>query len=61
VQYVISEKQFFRHPQVRSAIAQQGVYAVSFGTVSTVAWPDLDSGSFLVGQFSPSELAAMRL
>lgn len=61
VQYVVSEKQFFRHPQVRRAIAEQGVYAVSTGTVSTIAWPDLDSGSFLVGEFSATELAAMRL
>lgn len=61
VQYVVSEKQFFRHPQVRRAIAQQGIYAATSGRVSTVAWPDLDSGSFLVGEFSPSELTAMRL
>ena len=61
IQYVVSEKQFFRHPQVRRAIAEQGLYVASTGTVSTIAWPDLDSGSFLVGEFSASELAAMRL
>ena len=61
VQYVISEAHFFRHAQVRRAIAEQGVYAVSEGNVSTVAWADQDSGSFLVGEFSASELAAMRL
>jgi anti-sigma factor RsiW len=61
IQYVVSEKQFFRHPQVRRAIAQQGLYAASNGSATTVAWPDLDSGSFLVGQFTAAELAAMRL
>jgi len=61
VQYVISERHFFRNPQVREAIADQGLYAVSEGAVSTIAWADLDSASFLVGEFSPSELAAMRL
>ena len=60
VQYVVSEKVFFRQPQVRRAIAQQGIYAVTEGTVSTIAWPDTDSGSFLVGEFSASELADMR-
>ncbi|MEO8201754.1 MAG: hypothetical protein ABI679_14590, partial [Gemmatimonadota bacterium] len=61
IQYVISEKQFFRHPQVRRAIAQQGLYAVSNGSITTIAWPGVDSGSFLVGEFSAAELAAMRL
>lgn len=61
IQYVVSEKHFFRHPQVRSAIARQGLYAASNGSATTVAWPDLDSGSFLVGQFTAAELAAMRL
>jgi anti-sigma factor (TIGR02949 family) len=61
VQYIISEAHFFRHARVRRAIAEQGVYAVSEGNVSTVAWADQDSGSFLVGEFSASELAAMRL
>jgi hypothetical protein len=61
IQYVVSEREFFRHPQVRQAIAKQGLYAVGTGTVTTVAWPDKDSGSFLVGEFSASDLAAMRL
>jgi anti-sigma factor RsiW len=61
IQYVVSEKQFFRNPQVRQAIAEQGMYAGTAGGVSTVAWADLDSGSFLVGEFSAKELAEMRL
>jgi anti-sigma factor RsiW len=61
IQYIVSEQQFFRHPQVRRAVAQQGVYASTNGSITTVAWPNLDSGSFLVGQFTAAELAAMRL
>jgi anti-sigma factor RsiW len=61
IQYVVSEQQFFRHPEMREAIVRQGVYAVSRGELSAVAWPDRESGSFLVGEFSPSELVAMRL
>lgn len=60
VQYVISEKQFFRQAQVRHAIASQGVYATAAGPLTTVAWPGTDNGSFLVGEFSASDLVAMR-
>jgi hypothetical protein len=61
VQYVVSERAFFRQPRLRQAIASSGLYAAGFGKVNTIAWPDLDSGSFLVGEFTPAELAAMRL
>jgi hypothetical protein len=61
VQYVVSERAFFRHPRLRQAIASSGLYAAGFGKVNTIAWPDIDSGSFLVGEFTPAELAAMRL
>jgi anti-sigma factor RsiW len=60
IQYVISEKQFFRQPQVRHAIARQGVYATAAGPLTTIAWPGSDNGSFLVGEFSASDLVAMR-
>jgi anti-sigma factor RsiW len=61
VQYVVSERAFFRQPRLRQAIASSGLYAAGFGKVNTIAWPDIDSGSFLVGEFTPAELAAMRL
>ena len=60
MQYVVSEKQFFRQPQVRNAIASQGVYATAAGSLTTVAWPGTDNGSYLVGEFSASDLVAMR-
>jgi anti-sigma factor RsiW len=61
VQYVVSERAFFRQPRLRHAIASSGLYAAGFGKVNAIAWPDVDSGSFLVGEFTPAELAAMRL
>lgn len=60
MQYVVSERQFFRQPQVRHAIASQGVYATAAGPLTTVAWPGTDNGSFLVGEFSASDLVGMR-
>jgi len=60
MQYVVSERQFFRQPQVRKAIASQGVYAAATGPVTTIAWPGTDNGSYLVGEFSASDLVAMR-
>ena len=61
VQYVVSQRVFFRQARMREAIASAGLYATGTGRVNTVAWPDRDSGSFLVGEFPASELAAMRL
>jgi anti-sigma factor RsiW len=61
VQYVIPEHLFFRPPRVREAIASEGVYATGEGDIHAVAWPGTDNGSFLVGEFPASVLAAMRL
>ena len=60
MQYVVSEKQFFRQPQVRNAIASQGVYATAAGSLTTIACPGTDNGSYLVGEFTASDLVAMR-
>jgi anti-sigma factor RsiW len=61
VQYVIPEHAFFRQPRVRHAIAQSGLYAAGEGKIHAVGWPGSDNGSFLVGEFTASELAAMRM
>ncbi len=61
VQYVIPEHVFFRPPRVRQAIAAAGLYAAGQGKVHAIAWPGTDNGSFLVGEFTAAELAAMRL
>lgn len=61
VQYVVPEHVFFRPPRVRHAIATSGLYAAGEGKINTVGWPGTDNGSFLVGEFTAAELAAMRL
>ena len=60
VQYVVPEHVFFRPPRVRQAIAASGLYAAGEGKVHAVGWPGRDNGSFLVGEFTAPELAAMR-
>ncbi|MFL5495269.1 MAG: anti-sigma factor family protein [Gemmatimonadales bacterium] len=61
VQYVVPEHVFFRPPRVRQAIATSGLYAAGEGKIHAVGWPGTDNGSFLVGEFTAAELAAMRL
>ena len=60
VQYVVPEHIFFRQPRVRQAIAASGLYAAGEGKIHAVGWPGRDNGSFLVGEFTAPELAAMR-
>ena len=60
VQYVVPEHIFFRPPRVRQAIAASGLYAAGEGKIHAVGWPGRDNGSFLVGEFTAPELAAMR-
>jgi anti-sigma factor RsiW len=61
VQYVVPEHVFFRPARVRQAIAAAGVYAAREGKIHAVGWPGTDNGSFLVGEFTAAELAAMRM
>ncbi len=61
VQYVVPEHVFFRPPRVRQAIAASGLYAAGEGKIHAVGWPGTDNGSFLVGEFTAAELAAMRM
>jgi anti-sigma factor RsiW len=61
VQYVVPEHAFFRPPRVRQAIAASGLYAAGEGKIHAVGWPGTDNGSFLVGEFTAAELAAMRM
>ena len=60
VQYVVPEHGFFRPARVRQAVAASGLYAVGEGKIHAVGWPGRDNGSFLVGEFTAPELAAMR-
>jgi hypothetical protein len=61
VQYVVPEHVFFGPPRVRQAIAASGLYAAGEGKIHTVGWPGSDNGSFLVGEFTAADLAAMRM
>jgi anti-sigma factor RsiW len=61
VQYVVPEHVFFSPPRVRQAIAAFGLYAAGEGKIHAVGWPGTDNGSFLVGEFTAAELAAMRM
>jgi anti-sigma factor RsiW len=61
LQYVVPEHVFFRPPRVRQAIAEAGLYAAGEGKIHAVGWPGRDNGSFLVGEFTAPELAAMRM
>jgi anti-sigma factor RsiW len=61
VQYVVPEHVFFRPPRVRQAVATSGLYAAGEGKLHAVGWPGRDNGSFLVGEFTAAELAAMRM
>jgi anti-sigma factor RsiW len=61
IQYVVPEHVFFRPARVRQAIATSGLYAAGHGKIHAVGWPGTDNGSFLVGEFTAAELAAMRM
>ena len=60
VQYVVSEALFFAPPEVREAVASEGRYAVSVGRQGVIAWPRAQSGSILIGDLPPSQLAELR-
>ena len=60
VQYVVSEALFFAPAEVREAVASEGRYAVSVGRQGVIAWPRAQSGSILIGDLPPSELAELR-
>jgi len=59
VQYTVPERLFFRQARVRDAVARGALYAVRRGQLSAVAWPNKGSGSILIGNASPLELATL--
>jgi len=61
VQYIVSESLFFRQANVRAAVARGGRYIVSDGSQSVIAWPQARSGSLLIGDLPPEDLAALIL
>jgi anti-sigma factor RsiW len=54
VQYLVAEDAFFRHPAVRSAVADRHLLTATERGRSLVAWPGTTTGTILVGDV-PSE------
>jgi anti-sigma factor RsiW len=54
VQYLVAEDAFFRHPAVRTAVADRHLLTAADGARSLVAWPGTSTGTVLVGDV-PSE------
>lgn len=49
VQYLVAEDAFFRHPAVRTAVADRHVLTAADGARALVAWPGTETGTVLVG------------
>lgn len=58
VQYLVSQKLFFRQNSVRQAVHDFGRYSASLGHDSVVAWPGKHQGSILIGAMPPNRLIA---
>jgi anti-sigma factor RsiW len=54
VQYLVAEDAFFRHPAVRTAVADRHLLTATDGERRLVAWPGSSAGTVLVGDV-PSE------
>jgi hypothetical protein len=54
VQYLVAEDAFFRHPAVRTAVADRYLLTATDGGRALVAWPGTSTGTVLVGDV-PSE------
>ena len=54
VQYLVAEDAFFRHPAVRTAVADRHLLTATEGGRALVAWPGTSTGTVLVGDV-PSE------
>jgi hypothetical protein len=49
VQYLVAEDAFFRHPAVRTAVADRHLLTAADGARALVAWPGTSTGTVLVG------------
>ena len=56
VQYLVAEDAFFRHPAVRSAVADRHLLTASEDGRSIVAWPGATTGTVLVGDVPAQRL-----
>lgn len=56
VQYVVSERLFFRQPAVREAVARAGFFQTAEGAQGVIAWPQAGSGSIVVADVPALQL-----
>jgi anti-sigma factor RsiW len=49
VQYLVAEDAFFRHPAIRSAVADRHLLTAAERGRAIVAWPGMSTGTILVG------------
>ena len=61
LEYLVAEPVFFRHPAVRAPIAAGATITAKAGSQGIVAWAAPESGAFLIGDVSPTELMALRV
>lgn len=60
VQYVVSEQVLFRPSAVRRVFAAGHPLGAVDGAQGLLAWPARESGEFLIGEATPSQLASLR-
>jgi anti-sigma factor RsiW len=61
LEYLVAEPVFFRHPGVRAPIAAGATITANAGAQGMVAWAAPESGAFLIGDVTPTELMALRV
>lgn len=57
LQYLVEEKRFFQHRDVRQAVTNGRLLVASEGEQGIVAWPAASAGSLLVGDLEAERLA----
>jgi len=60
LQYVVSEQVLFRPSEVRRVFAGGHPLGAVDGAQGLLAWPARESGEFLVGEATPTQLASLR-
>ncbi len=61
LQYLVSEPMFFRHPSVRTAVADGASVSAVSASQGIVAWAAPESGAILIGEARPADLLALRV
>jgi anti-sigma factor RsiW len=59
LEYFVTEERFFRHPAVRTAVADHRLLAAMDGDQRIVAWPTETAGALLIGDVSLARLRSL--